>query len=142
MSGYAQEAILAAEELYGPDNWSLDTILQEKGKHASIKAGSRDQGHGSDDYIHDRGGARDSGHDLGISRGQCSGEKAAKVFVQSQMGEQKVGYPGHQSSQSGRPQLLRVYIEYDPEPCGTDNCRCDLYDVFDHFFFHCLLRAP
>ena len=29
--GYAQQAILAAEELYGPDNWSLDTILQEKG---------------------------------------------------------------------------------------------------------------
>ncbi|MBR2993204.1 MAG: GNAT family N-acetyltransferase [Clostridiales bacterium] len=29
--GYAQQAILAAEELYGHDNWSLDTILQEKG---------------------------------------------------------------------------------------------------------------
>ena len=29
--GYAQQAILAAEEIYGPDNWSLDTILQEKG---------------------------------------------------------------------------------------------------------------
>ena len=29
--GYAQQAILAAEELYGQDNWSLDTILQEKG---------------------------------------------------------------------------------------------------------------
>lgn len=29
--GYAQQAILAVEEIYGPDNWSLDTILQEKG---------------------------------------------------------------------------------------------------------------
>ena len=29
--GYAQDAILAVEELYGSDNWSLDTILQEKG---------------------------------------------------------------------------------------------------------------
>ena len=29
--GFAQQAILAAEEIYGPDNWSLDTILQEKG---------------------------------------------------------------------------------------------------------------
>ena len=29
--GYAQEAILAVEELYGSDNWCLDTILQEKG---------------------------------------------------------------------------------------------------------------
>ena len=29
--GYAQDAILAVEELYGADNWSLDTILQEKG---------------------------------------------------------------------------------------------------------------
>ena len=29
--GYAQNAILAVEELYGADNWSLDTILQEKG---------------------------------------------------------------------------------------------------------------
>ena len=29
--GYAQMAILAAEAIYGSDNWSLDTILQEKG---------------------------------------------------------------------------------------------------------------
>ena len=29
--GYAQQAILEAEKLYGSDNWSLDTILQEKG---------------------------------------------------------------------------------------------------------------
>ena len=29
--GYAQQAILEAERLYGSDNWSLDTILQEKG---------------------------------------------------------------------------------------------------------------
>lgn len=29
--GYAQQAIAAAEEIYGSDNWSLDTILQEKG---------------------------------------------------------------------------------------------------------------
>ena len=29
--GYAQQAITAVEEIYGKDNWSLDTILQEKG---------------------------------------------------------------------------------------------------------------
>ena len=29
--GYAQQAITAVEEIYGSDNWSLDTILQEKG---------------------------------------------------------------------------------------------------------------
>ena len=29
--GYAQQAITALEEIYGEDNWSLDTILQEKG---------------------------------------------------------------------------------------------------------------
>ena len=29
--GYAQQAITAVEELYGEDNWSLDTILQEEG---------------------------------------------------------------------------------------------------------------
>ena len=29
--GYAQQAISAVEEIYGSDNWSLDTILQEKG---------------------------------------------------------------------------------------------------------------
>ena len=29
--GYAQAAIRAVEEKYGPDNWCLDTILQESG---------------------------------------------------------------------------------------------------------------
>ena len=29
--GYAQQAIRKAEELHGPYNWCLDTILQEKG---------------------------------------------------------------------------------------------------------------
>lgn len=29
--GYAQQAMTEAEKLYGEDNWSLDTILQEKG---------------------------------------------------------------------------------------------------------------
>lgn len=29
--GFAQQAILEAERIYGEDNWSLDTILQEKG---------------------------------------------------------------------------------------------------------------
>ena len=29
--GYAQKAMLAIEEMYGSDNWCLDTILQEKG---------------------------------------------------------------------------------------------------------------
>ena len=29
--GYAQEAIRAVEEIYGADNWCLDTILQEEG---------------------------------------------------------------------------------------------------------------
>lgn len=29
--GYAQAAIMEAERLHGADNWSLDTILQEKG---------------------------------------------------------------------------------------------------------------
>lgn len=28
--GYAQAAMIAAEEIYGTDNWCLDTILQEK----------------------------------------------------------------------------------------------------------------
>ena len=28
---YAQKAMLAIEEMYGSDNWCLDTILQEKG---------------------------------------------------------------------------------------------------------------
>lgn len=29
--GYAQQAMLALEELHGSDHWCLDTILQEKG---------------------------------------------------------------------------------------------------------------
>ena len=29
--GYAQAAIMEAERIHGADNWSLDTILQEKG---------------------------------------------------------------------------------------------------------------
>lgn len=29
--GYAQQAIVDAEKLYGPDHWCLDTVLQEKG---------------------------------------------------------------------------------------------------------------
>ena len=29
--GYAQAAMIAVEQIYGEDNWSLDTILQEKG---------------------------------------------------------------------------------------------------------------
>ena len=29
--GYAQKAMLEAEKIYGKDNWSLDTILQEEG---------------------------------------------------------------------------------------------------------------
>ena len=29
--GYAQQAILEAERIYGSHHWSLDTILQEKG---------------------------------------------------------------------------------------------------------------
>ena len=38
--GYAQQAITAVEELYGSDNWSRDTILQEKGNcHLSEKMG-------------------------------------------------------------------------------------------------------
>ena len=43
--GYAQEAILAVEELYGSDNWCLDTILQEKGNlHLYEKMGYRQTG--------------------------------------------------------------------------------------------------
>ena len=29
--GYGQQAILAAEKIYGSDHWCLDTILQEEG---------------------------------------------------------------------------------------------------------------
>lgn len=43
--GYAQEAILAVEALYGSDNWSLDTILQEKGNlHLYEKMGYHQTG--------------------------------------------------------------------------------------------------
>ena len=43
--GYAQQAILAAEQLYGSDNWKLDTILQEEGNiHLYEKLGYRRTG--------------------------------------------------------------------------------------------------
>ncbi|MBR5642332.1 MAG: GNAT family N-acetyltransferase [Firmicutes bacterium] len=43
--GYAQAAIIAAEQIYGGDNWSLDTILQEKGNlHLYEKIGYRQTG--------------------------------------------------------------------------------------------------
>ena len=43
--GYAQQAILEAERIYGKDNWSLDTILQEKGNlHLYEKLGYRQIG--------------------------------------------------------------------------------------------------
>lgn len=43
--GYAQEAITAVEKIYGPDNWSLDTILQEKGNlHLYEKMGYHQTG--------------------------------------------------------------------------------------------------
>ena len=43
--GYAQEAILAIEELYGADHWCLDTILQEKGNlHLYEKMGYHQTG--------------------------------------------------------------------------------------------------
>ena len=38
--GYAQQAIEAVEKIYGSDNWSLDTILQEEGNiHLYEKVG-------------------------------------------------------------------------------------------------------
>ncbi len=38
--GLAQQAIKELERIYGPDNWSLDTILQEKGNcHLHEKMG-------------------------------------------------------------------------------------------------------
>ena len=38
--GYAQQAIEAVEKIYGLDNWSLDTILQEEGNiHLYEKVG-------------------------------------------------------------------------------------------------------
>ena len=43
--GYAQQAMLAAEQLYGSDNWSLDTILQEEGNiHLYEKLGYKRTG--------------------------------------------------------------------------------------------------
>lgn len=43
--GYAQDTILAVEELYGSDNWCLDTILQEKGNlHLYEKMGYHQTG--------------------------------------------------------------------------------------------------
>lgn len=43
--GYAQEAILALEDIYGKDHWCLDTILQEKGNlHLYEKMGYRQTG--------------------------------------------------------------------------------------------------
>ena len=43
--GYAQAAMTAAEHIYGPDNWSLDTILQEKGNlHLYEKMGYHQTG--------------------------------------------------------------------------------------------------
>ena len=43
--GYAQDAIRVVEELYGTDNWCLDTILQEKGNlHLYEKMGYKRTG--------------------------------------------------------------------------------------------------
>ena len=43
--GYAQAAILAAEQLYGSHHWCLDTILQEEGNlHLYEKMGYRQTG--------------------------------------------------------------------------------------------------
>ena len=43
--GYAQQAIIEAERIYGDDNWSLDTILQEKGNlHLYEKLGYKRTG--------------------------------------------------------------------------------------------------
>ena len=43
--GYAQQAILEAEKIYGPENWCLDTILQEKGNlHLYEKLGYHQTG--------------------------------------------------------------------------------------------------
>lgn len=51
--GYAQAAITAVEELYGADNWSLDTILQEKGNlHLYEKMGYHQTG--KIEHINDR----------------------------------------------------------------------------------------
>ena len=51
--GYAQDAILAVEEIYGADHWCLDTILQEKGNlHLYEKMGYHQTGRV--DHISDR----------------------------------------------------------------------------------------
>ena len=51
--GYAQDAILAVEELYGADYWCLDTILQEKGNcHLYEKMGYHQTGRV--EHINDR----------------------------------------------------------------------------------------
>ena len=43
--GYAQEAIRAAEDIYGSHHWELDTILQEKGNlHLYEKMGYHQTG--------------------------------------------------------------------------------------------------
>ena len=43
--GYAQEAIRAAEDIYGTHHWELDTILQEKGNlHLYEKMGYHQTG--------------------------------------------------------------------------------------------------
>ncbi len=51
--GYAQQAMLAVEEIYGYDHWCLDTILQEEGTlHLYEKLGYRRTG--TVDRINDR----------------------------------------------------------------------------------------
>jgi len=43
--GYAQAAMIEAEQIYGTDNWGLDTILQEKGNlHLYEKMGYHQTG--------------------------------------------------------------------------------------------------
>lgn len=43
--GYAQQAMLEVEKIYGTDNWCLDTILQEKGNlHLYEKLGYHQTG--------------------------------------------------------------------------------------------------
>ena len=51
--GYAQDAILAVENLYGADYWCLDTIMQEKGNcHLYEKMGYHQTGRV--EHINDR----------------------------------------------------------------------------------------
>ncbi len=43
--GYAKQAIIEAEQIYGSDNWKLDTILQEEGNiHLYEKLGYKRTG--------------------------------------------------------------------------------------------------